>query len=147
VSHGEREAVPTETAVQEACKRRLVRAEAWVVKCHQQGHGRRGVPDLIAVWEGRPLALECKQPAARNRTTPAQVKELKAFAAAGGIAAVVWDARQVDVLLNAACRCGTEMSHRRVGWEMRQQDEVEPPLLAHELAEPKVTEVDERRAA
>jgi Holliday junction resolvase len=51
------------------------------------GYGKSGVPDIIACYRGRFIAIECK--AGYNKPTPLQEKELRAIEAARGVALVV----------------------------------------------------------
>ena len=70
---------------------------AWEVK-HRAGLGdRRGVPDVLACYRGRFVALEIKAP--KGRLTPQQTAELEAVRRAGGIAAEVRSLEDVLVAL------------------------------------------------
>jgi Holliday junction resolvase len=45
-----------------------------------------GIPDILGCLSGRLIAIECKAPGKKSRATPAQRDQLKAIAAAGGVA-------------------------------------------------------------
>jgi hypothetical protein len=51
------------------------------------GYGSSGVPDIIACWGGRFVAIECKS--GSNKPTPLQTKNLRSIWMAGGYAMVV----------------------------------------------------------
>lgn len=51
------------------------------------GYGRSGVPDIIACYEGRFIAVECK--ANGNKPTALQLDNLQDIEACGGMAFVV----------------------------------------------------------
>jgi hypothetical protein len=74
--------------VGEGKDRRLVRA------------GLKGSPDIIAVLPptGRFVGIECK--VGRNRPTPEQAAFLETVRAAGGLALVVWDVRELAEALD-----------------------------------------------
>jgi Holliday junction resolvase len=46
------------------------------------GLGRSGIPDIIACFNGKFIAIECK--AGNNKTTPLQERELNRIMNAGG---------------------------------------------------------------
>lgn len=51
------------------------------------GFGRAGIPDIIACFHGRFIAIECK--AGKGKTTALQDRELERIDAAGGVALVI----------------------------------------------------------
>ena len=60
---------------------------AWSVKMHGNwGLQRKGIPDIIAIYRGRTLAIECKS--AKGRVSKEQDAELRAIEEAGGIAII-----------------------------------------------------------
>jgi hypothetical protein len=71
---------------------------AWVYKPPAGPHSRRGVPDLLACYRGRFLALELKTPG-RPEATTLQAREIMAITAAGGWASVVLPGLDLDALL------------------------------------------------
>lgn len=68
----------------------------WYCQPVTGGFGASGVPDIIACWRGRTLAIEAKAPGKRSNTTEMQKRQLAEIAAAGGIALVVDDVAQLD---------------------------------------------------
>lgn len=60
--------------------------------------GKAGVPDILACWNGRFLAIECKAPGKRNNTTALQKHQLASIMAAGGMAIVVDNPSDMDSL-------------------------------------------------
>ena len=71
------------------------------------GYGRSGVPDIIACYRGKFLAIECK--AGDNKPTALQEKALRDIQAAKGIALVVNEENIEDVLyvikfINGECK-------------------------------------------
>lgn len=81
----------TEAAVVRAVQTELTRRGAWWLNVHGSGMGRNGLPDIVAVYHGRALAIECKSPTGRLR--PLQLHELGRARHAGAIGIV---ARSVD---------------------------------------------------
>ena len=70
----------------------------WYCQPIGTGFGPSGVPDIIACWRGRTLAIEAKAPGKRSNTTTMQDRQLAESAAAGGIALVVDDVSQLDAM-------------------------------------------------
>ena len=64
-------------------------------------YAQHGIPDIVAVWNGRAFYIEVKAPGKRRNTTPNQDRMLKLIASAGGIACVVDDDNQLSEILNA----------------------------------------------
>ncbi len=54
------------------------------------GYGRSGIPDIIACFKGRFIAIECK--AGSSKPTALQLRELERIEKAGGIALVINEA-------------------------------------------------------
>lgn len=88
----------TETAIVDGGMRLLHRRGAWAVKVHGGACGRNGIPDILATYRGRPLALEFKQPG--RHPTRLQQHELDQAAAAGAITAVITSVSQLAQLLD-----------------------------------------------
>lgn len=65
----------------------------------QNGMGVVGIPDIIACWDGRFLAIETKAPGKKANVTPNQANQLKQIGDAGGITMVVDDATDVSDLI------------------------------------------------
>jgi Holliday junction resolvase len=87
-----------EAAVTAAVQRELARRGAWAVKIHGAGVGRNGVPDILACYRGRMLAIECKS--ATGWPTKLQAHELERIARAGGWAVVVRGVEDVRAVLD-----------------------------------------------
>jgi hypothetical protein len=64
-------------------------------------YAQHGIPDIVAVWEGRAFYIEVKAPGKRSNTTPNQDRMLRLIAEAGGISCVVDDIQQLSEILNA----------------------------------------------
>ncbi len=80
----------TENKRQAGIVKALKRDGAWIVKLHQTGRTRRGLPDLIACYRGIFIAVEVKQPHHKTAAarTQHQIRELHDVRAAGGIAII-----------------------------------------------------------
>ena len=76
-----------EKKVKDACYAVLREHGAYFFSPVTGGFGKSGVPDIIACWRGRFLAIECK--AGYNKPTLLQEKEMKAVGQAGGTALVI----------------------------------------------------------
>lgn len=59
----------------------------WHFSPFQAGMGRAGIPDIIACYEGKFVAFECK--AGRGKTTALQEREINAIRTAKGLAFVI----------------------------------------------------------
>jgi hypothetical protein len=68
----------------------------WYCQPIGSAFGPSGVPDIVACWKGRALGIEVKAPGKRSNTTTMQERQLAQITAAGGIAIVVDDVRQLD---------------------------------------------------
>lgn len=88
-----------ESTVQGRIIQALEQRGAWVVKVHQTGRGRRGIPDVIACYRGIFLAIEVKAPG--GQTTDHQRVQLRQIQAAGGHAMVASSVSKVMLLLDA----------------------------------------------
>jgi hypothetical protein len=89
-----------EGRVKQAVKRWLTERGIWHYMPVQNGMGVVGIPDLICCWDGKFLAIETKAPGKRGNTTANQERVLQAINAAGGIAVVIDDAKQLQELVN-----------------------------------------------
>lgn len=76
-----------ERAVKDACEAILKTYKAYYFFPVTGGYGRSGVPDIIACYAGRMVAVECK--AGYNQPTALQLRELARIEEAGGIALVI----------------------------------------------------------
>lgn len=91
--------MPTpESKVKTAVKKWLDARDIW--HCSPIGtiFGKSGVPDILACWKGKFIAIECKAPGKEHSVTDLQKDQLNAIAAAGGIALVVSDVSDLEVL-------------------------------------------------
>jgi len=93
-------ALTPEGRVKLAVKRWLTARGIWHYMPVQNGMGVVGIPDLICCWDGKFLAIETKAPGKRGNTTANQDRVLQAINAAGGIAVVIDDAKQLQELVN-----------------------------------------------
>ena len=97
-----------EAAVKRRTKEAFDAADAWSYAPVQNGMGVVGIPDRLGCvpYVIRPedvgrrvglfVAVECKAPGKRNQTTANQDRQLAGIRAAGGIAAVVDGADQLN---------------------------------------------------
>ena len=76
-----------EKKVKDACTEVLREFGAYYFFPVTGGYGKSGVPDLIACYKGRFIAIECK--AGYNKPTALQEKELRAIEAAAGHTLVI----------------------------------------------------------
>lgn len=70
---------------------------AKAIKCQPPGV-EAGTPDILAVFKGWPLLLECKAP--NGKASPLQEHRMKEWAAAGAEVLVVRDVKEVEILLD-----------------------------------------------
>jgi Holliday junction resolvase len=89
-----------EGKVKNAVKKLLKQHGIYFYMPVQNGMGVVGIPDIIACWDGRFLAIETKAPGKRNNTTANQDVQLALISGAGGIALVVDDVKLVEELLS-----------------------------------------------
>lgn len=88
----------SESTLVTAGLRHLNHRGAWAVKIHGGACGRNGIPDILAAYHGRMLALEFKLPG--NKPTRLQAHELQRAAAAGAITAVIHTIGELAELLD-----------------------------------------------
>lgn len=62
---------------------------AWAVKTHGDPRQSRGLPDIIACYEGLFVGFEVKLPGKERTVTPLQAHTLEQITLAGGVAHVV----------------------------------------------------------
>ncbi|MCL6474429.1 MAG: VRR-NUC domain-containing protein [Firmicutes bacterium] len=72
--------------------RYLQKRGAWVARIRGTWGQRRGLPDILACWQGRLIAIEVKT--GSGRLTPAQKREHEALRTAGAVV-LVGNAEQV----------------------------------------------------
>ena len=73
--------------------------------------GRKGIPDIVACYEGKFFGIECK--AGKNKPTKLQEHELKKIEAAGGVSLVFTDTTESKELerLLLGNKEGQDMTH------------------------------------
>jgi Holliday junction resolvase len=76
----------------------MTKRGAWVIKTHGSPH-LAGIPDILACYEGRFMALEVKRPETRNTVTERQARFLQDITEAGGITAVVTSVEEAEACL------------------------------------------------
>lgn len=91
-------AATPEGRVKAQVKKLLESVGAYYFMPVSNGMGRVGIPDFIVCYRGRYYALETKAPGKRHNTTPNQKRELAAIIAAGGVALVVDNVKQLEGL-------------------------------------------------
>ena len=101
-------AMTPEGRVKDAIKKQLKAAKWWFFMPVSSGHGRHGIPDIIACKPtvitpdmvgqrvGLFVGIECKAPGKLGTVTPLQERELKAIEAAGGIAVLADNTAYVE---------------------------------------------------
>jgi Holliday junction resolvase len=89
-----------ETKVKRKVTDILKKYDAYYFFPASNGFGRAGIPDIIACYRGRFVAIECK--AGKNKPTALQLRELGAIEDAGGFALVINESNidQVDAVLH-----------------------------------------------
>ena len=65
---------------------------------------RSGVPDIIACYKGKFIAIEVKTPKTKNNVSELQKSHIKKIQEANGIAIVAWSVEQVEVAINYISR-------------------------------------------
>lgn len=89
-----------EGKVKNAVKKLLKERGIYFFMPMQNGMGVVGIPDVIACWDGRFLAIETKAPGKRGNTTANQDRQIDLIRKSRGLALVVDDAKQVEHLLD-----------------------------------------------
>lgn len=84
-----------EKKVKNAVKKILDENDAYYFMPATHGYGSSGVPDIIACWRGKFIAIECK--ANGNKTTALQERNLESIRRAWGVALVI-DETNLDLL-------------------------------------------------
>ena len=87
-----------ESKVKAAVKKVLDSYGAYYFMPPANGYGRAGIPDIIACYHGRFIAIECK--AGRNKPTALQMRELTLIDAAGGETFVINEQPETMKALN-----------------------------------------------
>ena len=89
-----------ESIVVRKIRDRLKARGAWSVKTHGAPMQTRGLPDILACYKGRFLAIEVKAPRARRDMTPLQAHTLEEISNAGGWAFSARSWERVEYVLN-----------------------------------------------
>lgn len=92
-----------EGKVKDAIKKLLKEHGIWYYMPVQNGMGVVGIPDIIACWRGRFLAIETKAPGKRSNVTPNQFRVLAEITAHDGMAIVVDDVSQLEAYMAKEC--------------------------------------------
>ncbi len=71
---------------------------AYVVKVSVAS--KKGVPDVLACYKGKFIAVEVKTPKTMGNVSPLQVVNLRKINDAGGIATVAWSHYMVEDILD-----------------------------------------------
>lgn len=90
--------MPKEAQIIRTAQQLLTRRGAWHINIGAGGAGRNGIPDIIATYRARSLALEAKQPG--RKPTKLQAHELRQAAQAGAIAAVITSTADLKRILD-----------------------------------------------
>lgn len=69
----------------------------WWIKLHGNQYQKAGVPDLLIVYAGRAIFVECKAPG--KKPTPLQTRRMTEVAAAGGTVTVITSLAQFNHFL------------------------------------------------
>lgn len=88
-------AMTLEARVKAVVKRTLDEMGIYHFSPFMAGMGRAGVPDIIACYEGKFVAFECK--AGKNKPTALQEREMDAIRRAKGLAFVINEANMADI--------------------------------------------------
>ena len=94
-------ATKPEEKVKAAVKKLLRARGIWFYMPVQNGMGVVGIPDFIACWAGRFLAIETKAPGKRSNVSANQEARIKEIATANGLTLVADDVAQVEAFLDA----------------------------------------------
>lgn len=93
-------AMTPEGKVKNAVKKLLKERGIWFYMPVQNGMGQVGIPDIIACWDGKFLAIETKAPGKKSTLTANQEHNINLINGCGGIAVVVDDVEQVKEILD-----------------------------------------------
>ena len=74
----------------------LKKNQIYYVRTNSHGYGRRGIPDVIACYQGKFVGIEAK--VAPDKPTPWQRRELAEIGLAGGQALVVYSVEDLGAL-------------------------------------------------
>lgn len=88
---------PFETAIQEACRKRLTKLGAKCIKIHGDSFTEAGTPDIIGCYRGRCFTIETKQD--DGILTPIQAYRLMQWKEAGAIIGVARNADEAERIM------------------------------------------------
>jgi len=88
-----------EGKVKHDIKKVLAHHRVWYYMPVQNGMGRVGIPDFVCIVNGRFLGVEAKAEGKENTVTKNQAHVISGIRAAGGMAIVCSDARELDKFL------------------------------------------------
>ena len=86
-----------ESAIQRRIIEHLRDGGVWAFVVHGTPYQHRGLPDIVACWEGRFCGLEVKEEGAS--LTPMQTLTLRRIRDAGGIGEVVGSVEDVEAIM------------------------------------------------
>lgn len=77
----------------------LERVGAWSIKVHGGPAQEIGIPDILACYKGRFLAIEVKVPGKRDTVTPRQSLQKERIESAGGLSLIVTSVDEVSDMI------------------------------------------------
>ncbi len=98
-----------EQKVVDAVTRLLKKRGAWSFNVHGSVFGRNGLPDIVAIYRGRAVVIECKSETGRLR--PLQRRELDLAQRAGAVVVVARSAFDVKRALDEIDEHATSVPH------------------------------------
>lgn len=97
-----------EKKIENQIKTELERRRAWYVKIAASNYMPVGIPDILACYNGRFIAIEVKRPGRLNGTSPAQRLQLDNIVRAGGYGLVTDNVDAVITLLDKISKLDIE---------------------------------------
>lgn len=71
----------------------------WYVRTNSHGYGRKGIPDVLACYRGKFVAIEAK--VAPDKPSPWQQREIADIQLSGGVALVIYNIDELGRVFNA----------------------------------------------
>lgn len=106
---------PLETQIKTKILKRLRNEpNGWFFKVFGGSYQVAGLPDILGVWKGWPLALEVKRPET-GRVSAIQLSVLRHLAKAGAVTAVVTSVEDVEKVLFIPEWCSAEFERLGTG--------------------------------
>ena len=90
--------VQPETYLQRSIRKLIQKRGGYAIKQHGSMLSEPGIPDILACYKGFFLAIEAKE--VGNTPSRQQGIHIRNIQSADGITCVVWDVKEVEVLLN-----------------------------------------------